>query len=150
MYYFLGLEDALKLEIQGQHIAIPIIANAIKKHWKNPNPVKPLVMIFHGPTGTGKNFASTWIARAMFEEGESSDYYHFFNGRVDFPSNGFTHVLQVNKNFTKMNLTKSKFLFQKHISFFRTNSKMKCKKPWKLARIPSLYLTKWTIWPKVF
>ncbi|KAK2885313.1 hypothetical protein Q8A67_016150 [Cirrhinus molitorella] len=41
-------------------------------------PNKPLVLSFHGTTGTGKNHVATIIARNVYEKGEDSEHFHTF------------------------------------------------------------------------
>lgn len=47
---------------------------------------KPLVMTFHGWTGSGKNFMSELIASHMFSNEKVKKLrYHLINGQTDFP-----------------------------------------------------------------
>lgn len=75
----------MKEHLYGQHIAQHIVYRSIKSHISNSNPRKPLVLSFHGGTGTGKNYVASMIAESLFKLGERSKYFHFFNGRGDFP-----------------------------------------------------------------
>lgn len=81
----LGLDDVLTKEFYGQTIAQSVIINALRGHLTSSNPPKALSMSFHGPPGTGKTYISQIIAKFLFKKGDQSIFYHFFNGRNDFP-----------------------------------------------------------------
>ncbi|CAL8387694.1 unnamed protein product [Boreogadus saida] len=51
----------------------------------NGNPKKPLVLSFHGSTGTGKSLASQFIVKNIYEKGMDSPFVHFFNSVIHFP-----------------------------------------------------------------
>ncbi|KAJ8678560.1 hypothetical protein QAD02_014347 [Eretmocerus hayati] len=80
------LKQDLQSKLYGQHIAQEIVLSAIHSHVYHNQPRKPLVLSFHGVPGSGKNYVATMVAKALFKSGEQSAYYHFFNGRSDFPS----------------------------------------------------------------
>lgn len=71
----------------GQHIASKIILSALKGNSnRSNNNKKPLVMSFHGWTGSGKNFIADLIATHMFKTEKIRKLrHHVFNGRADFP-----------------------------------------------------------------
>ena len=48
---------------------------------------KPLVMSFHGWTGSGKNFVSKFVAESLFVKGLTSDFVHLFVSTLHFPGN---------------------------------------------------------------
>ncbi|KAF3430786.1 hypothetical protein E2986_00353 [Frieseomelitta varia] len=79
------LDDNLNKELYGQEIAHHIIINALRGHLTSANPPKALSMSFHGPPGTGKTYISQMIAKFFYKKGDQSKFYHFFNGRNDFP-----------------------------------------------------------------
>ncbi|XP_076302195.1 torsin-1A-like [Lasioglossum baleicum] len=79
------LDDVLTKEFYGQTIAQSVIINALRGHLTSSNPPKALSMSFHGPPGTGKTYISQIIAKFLFKKGDQSIFYHFFNGRNDFP-----------------------------------------------------------------
>ncbi|XP_018051666.1 PREDICTED: torsin-like protein [Atta colombica] len=79
------LEYALTAKLYGQQIAHETIINALRGHLENHNSHKALVMSFHGTPGTGKNYVVQMIAKAFYKNGVQSNYFHFFNGRNDFP-----------------------------------------------------------------
>lgn len=79
------LDDLLSNELYGQDIAHRVIVSALHGHLSRSNPPKALAMSFHGPPGTGKTFVAQMIAKSFYKKGEQSQFYHFFNGRNDFP-----------------------------------------------------------------
>ncbi|XP_015113701.1 torsin-like protein [Diachasma alloeum] len=79
------LRKALGDRLFGQHIASKTIVSALGAHRAVNSPNKPLTMSFHGLAGTGKNYVAQMIAFAYFKKGQNSKYYHFFNGRTEFP-----------------------------------------------------------------
>ncbi|XP_014227845.1 torsin-1A-like [Trichogramma pretiosum] len=80
------LKQDLNEKLYGQQIAVDLVFSAIHSHVHHENPRKPLVLSFHGLPGSGKNYVVTMIVNSLFKLGEKSNYYHFFNGRSDFPS----------------------------------------------------------------
>ncbi|CAL8387698.1 unnamed protein product [Boreogadus saida] len=80
-----GLEADLGRNLFGQHIASDVIVKALTGFMNNGNPKKPLVLSFHGTTGTGKNLASQLIVKNIFEKGMDSPFVHFFNSVINFP-----------------------------------------------------------------
>ncbi|XP_050460098.1 torsin-like protein isoform X2 [Cataglyphis hispanica] len=79
------LEYMLTAKLYGQQIAQDTIIHALRGHLANKKSPKALVMSFHGTPGTGKNYVAQMIATAIYKKGIESQYYHFFNGRNDFP-----------------------------------------------------------------
>lgn len=71
--------------LYGQQIAHKTIILALRGYFGNYHSSKALVMSFHGTPGTGKNYVAQMIATALYKNGVKSQYYHFFNGRNDFP-----------------------------------------------------------------
>lgn len=83
---FPDLRNAINKELFGQHIAVDIISQAIIAHTaKSHSNRKPLVLSLHGTPGTGKNFVSEIIVKAMYKKGLQSKYVTKFLGRSDFP-----------------------------------------------------------------
>ncbi|XP_012275459.1 torsin-like protein isoform X2 [Orussus abietinus] len=72
-------------QLFGQHIAHEIIMSALRGHLWNNNPRKALVLSLHGVPGSGKNYVTHMIAMAFYKNHHKSKYFHFFNGRSDFP-----------------------------------------------------------------
>lgn len=79
------LDDILSKELFGQKIAHYVVVNALRGHLISSDPPKALTMSFHGPPGTGKTFMTQMIAKFLYKKGDHSNFYHFFNGRNDFP-----------------------------------------------------------------
>ncbi|XP_006614774.1 torsin-1A-like [Apis dorsata] len=79
------LDEIFNKELYGQEMAQHVIINALRAHLTSNNPSKALVMSFHGPPGTGKTYISQMIAKFLYKKGDQSKFYHFFNGRNDFP-----------------------------------------------------------------
>ncbi|XP_076233177.1 torsin-1A [Calliopsis andreniformis] len=79
------LDNIFHKELFGQDIAHHVVINALMGHVSSPNPPKALVMSFHGPPGTGKTYVTQMIAKSFYKNGDQSKFYHFFNGRNDFP-----------------------------------------------------------------
>ncbi|XP_015596770.1 torsin-1A [Cephus cinctus] len=79
------LNKLLTEQLYGQQIAHETVLNALRGHFHNHEPPKPLALSFHGLSGSGKNYVVSMIAKALYQKGEQSEHYHFFNGRIDFP-----------------------------------------------------------------
>lgn len=79
------LEYMLTTKLYGQQIAHETIMTALRGHLATENSPKALVMSFHGTPGTGKNYVVQMIGTTFFKKGIESKYFHFFNGRNDFP-----------------------------------------------------------------
>ncbi|XP_022163448.1 torsin-1A-like [Myzus persicae] len=81
------LERDMKKSFFGQHIASKIVLSALAGNLhRSRNNKKPLVMSFHGCTGSGKNFLSDLIASRMFtSEKVKKSRYHVIHGRSEFP-----------------------------------------------------------------
>ncbi|XP_065674114.1 torsin-1A-like [Hydra vulgaris] len=71
-----NLKQNLDKNVFGQDFAIERVANAVRSHFKNKDPKAPLVMSFHGPTGTGKSFVSKLVAESLFKNGINSEFVH--------------------------------------------------------------------------
>lgn len=69
----------------GQHIVKDIVSKVLRSHLRKTSPKKALVMIFHGWTGSGKNYVAKFIAKSLFRAGLQSKYVHTFISTVDFP-----------------------------------------------------------------
>ncbi|PIO67607.1 hypothetical protein TELCIR_10633 [Teladorsagia circumcincta] len=73
---FTELRRDLRELVHGQHLVIDTVENAIRAHWTNDNPKKPLAMSFHGFTGSGKNYVAEIIANNTFKKGMRSNFVH--------------------------------------------------------------------------
>ncbi|OWK59787.1 prosalusin isoform X1 [Lonchura striata] len=110
-----GLEFDLATNVVGQPLVRQQVMKGVREFLENPNPVKPLVMSFHGSTGTGKTYVSSMLIRYLFQRGLQSPYVHHFSPIVHFP-----HAEQIEqykeslKRWIQGNLTncgRSAFLF---------------------------------------
>nr|XP_029734007.1 torsin-like protein isoform X2 [Aedes albopictus] len=74
-----GLKLNLTQHLFGQHIVQDVLVNAIGAHFDTiESSRKPLVMSFHGTSGTGKNYVSDFVAAALFEKGIESNFVYKF------------------------------------------------------------------------
>ena len=84
-FYLKQLWADLKSRLFGQHIAAEVIMKAVNGLMNNDNPKKPMVLSFHGRTGTGKNLACELIVKNIYKEGMDSRFVHYFNSELHFP-----------------------------------------------------------------
>ncbi|CAJ0606853.1 unnamed protein product [Cylicocyclus nassatus] len=77
-------EDLYKL-VYGQHLVLDTVENAIRAHWTNEKPKKPLAMSFHGFTGSGKNYVAEIVANSTFKNGMRSNFVHHIVATADYP-----------------------------------------------------------------
>uniref|UniRef100_A0A8D0C1L0 Torsin family 2 member A n=1 Tax=Salvator merianae TaxID=96440 RepID=A0A8D0C1L0_SALMN len=110
-----GLECDLAKNLVGQPLARQLVVKGLRKFLQEPSPVKPLVLTFHGWTGTGKTYLATLLARHLFRDGVHSAYVHQFSPVVHFPHAEFVKQYKHDlKNWIQGNLTRcgrSLFLF---------------------------------------
>ncbi|XP_033923878.1 prosalusin [Melopsittacus undulatus] len=110
-----GLECELAVSVVGQPLARQQVMRAVRQFLAEQSPAKPLVMSFHGSTGTGKTYVSSMLVRYLFQGGLRSPYVHQFSPIVHFPH--AEHIEQYKeslKNWIQGNLTRcgrSAFLF---------------------------------------
>ena len=82
------LKYSLEQNVFGQHIAIKLILSVLNRRWSQGKDdafsKKPLVMSFHGWTGSGKNYVSKFIAEALFDKGLRSKFAHLFVSTLHF------------------------------------------------------------------
>ncbi|XP_047125755.1 torsin-1A [Hydra vulgaris] len=79
------LKKQLNSKLFGQHLVEDLVVKPINDHIENNNPSSPLVMSFHGWTGSGKNFVSQIIANSLFKKGMNSKFVHIKVAAKDFP-----------------------------------------------------------------
>ncbi|XP_059849787.1 torsin-1A-like [Hypanus sabinus] len=88
--------DSLELDlcrhVYGQHIAQEVIVGAIRKFAENQAPLKPLVLSFHGWSGTGKSYVTSLLMRNLYRKGMKSIYVHQFVPTLHFPHAGQLHL----------------------------------------------------------
>ncbi|XP_014208976.1 torsin-like protein [Copidosoma floridanum] len=99
LYTYNKLKSDLSNKLYGQHIARDIIYSAVHSHVHLDHPRKPLVLSLHGLPGSGKNYIATMIANALFKKGEKSKFFHFFNGRNDFPRDKHVEEYKITLHF---------------------------------------------------
>lgn len=80
-----GLECDLATNLVGQPLVRRQVMKGLREFLENQHPEKPLVMSFHGSTGTGKTFVSSMLVRHLFQGGLKSPYVHQFSPIVHFP-----------------------------------------------------------------
>ncbi|XP_075761371.1 torsin-1A-like isoform X3 [Pelodiscus sinensis] len=81
-----SLQMALERKVFGQHLATQVVLKALSSHARDKQPRKPLVMSFHGWTGTGKSFISRIIAQNLYQHHQARrSFVHQFNAVLHFP-----------------------------------------------------------------
>ncbi|XP_051836008.1 prosalusin [Antechinus flavipes] len=80
-----GLECDLAQHLAGQHLVRQLVMKGLKAFVENPAPAKPLVMSFHGWTGTGKSYVSSMLVQYLFRNGMASPHVHHFSPVIHFP-----------------------------------------------------------------
>ncbi|KAM7415573.1 hypothetical protein PAMA_017878 [Pampus argenteus] len=109
------LEWDLYKNVYGQHLAQDIVSEEVSLFLKKKSPDRPLVLSFHGSSGTGKTLVSSMLGNHLYGSAMSSPYVHQFIPTLHFP---FPH--QVNqyrkelKSWVQGNLTecaRSVFIF---------------------------------------
>ena len=93
---FETVSDDLKSHVFGQHIVTNVIVRSFRAHMRREQPSKALVMSFHGWTGSGKNYVSSFIANALYKMGAKSQFVHLFMSTLHFPDKTKTDVYKVN------------------------------------------------------
>ncbi|XP_044533124.1 torsin-3A isoform X2 [Gracilinanus agilis] len=80
-----GLETDLSIRLHGQHLAQEVILKSVRGFLSAPQPEKPLVLSFHGWTGTGKNFVTRILADHLYRGGLESECVQVFISTLHFP-----------------------------------------------------------------
>uniref|UniRef100_A0A4X2KWX7 Torsin family 2 member A n=1 Tax=Vombatus ursinus TaxID=29139 RepID=A0A4X2KWX7_VOMUR len=110
-----GLECDLAQHLAGQHLVRQLVMKGLKAFVENPEPAKPLVMSFHGWTGTGKSYVSSMLVQYLFRDGMASPHVHHFSPVIHFPhAEQIEHYKSDLKQWILGNLTtcgRSLFLF---------------------------------------
>ncbi|CAA19484.2 Torsin [Caenorhabditis elegans] len=73
-------------KIFGQHLMAESVVHSIKSHWHNEHSQKPLVLSFHGGTGTGKNYVTEIIVNNTYRSGMHSPFVNYFVATNNFPN----------------------------------------------------------------
>ncbi len=76
-----------------------VVLKAVSSFMTDSNPNKPLVLSFHGTTGTGKNHVAKIIARNIYKEGENCKHVHTYISDYHFPDKQISHVYRVSKYY---------------------------------------------------
>jgi len=92
---FSRLESDLESHLVGQHLARDLVLRAVRGHQNNNYPSKPLVLSFHGWTGSGKNFVSQFVAESLYRRGLSSKYVHLLIATLHFPDPGLSEQYKI-------------------------------------------------------
>ncbi|RWS09883.1 torsin-1A-like protein [Dinothrombium tinctorium] len=79
------LDRDLREKVHGQPLVRNLVVRALQSHFEDDNPLKPLVLSFHGWTGGGKNFVSDIIVERLYKKGKDSDFVQRISGTERFP-----------------------------------------------------------------
>ncbi|XP_003785859.1 torsin-3A [Otolemur garnettii] len=82
---FTGLESDLNVRLHGQHLARELVLRTVRGYLAMPRPEKPLALLFHGWSGTGKNFVARMLAENLYRDGLRSDCVRMFIAMFHFP-----------------------------------------------------------------
>ncbi|XP_062874202.1 prosalusin [Trichomycterus rosablanca] len=80
-----GLEWDLYKNLYGQHLAQDIVSESVASFLKKESPDRPLVLSFHGASGTGKSMVSSMLARHLYGTTMGSPYVHQYIPTLHFP-----------------------------------------------------------------
>ncbi|XP_029654569.1 torsin-1A-like [Octopus sinensis] len=80
-----GLNEFMSSNLFGQPFVHSIVIRSLHNHLLDLTSQKPLVLSFHGPTGTGKNFVAKNIAKYVMGKNKSR-FVHTFISTLHFPS----------------------------------------------------------------
>jgi len=106
---FSRLEAELEAHLVGQHLARDLVLRAVRGHQNNNKPSKPLVLSFHGWTGSGKNFVSQFVAESLYRRGLSSRYVHLLIATLHFPDPALSEQYKVQlREWISGNVTRCK------------------------------------------
>ncbi|XP_029367036.1 prosalusin [Echeneis naucrates] len=79
------LEWDLYKNVYGQHLAQDIVSEEVGRFLENKSPDRPLVLSFHGSSGTGKTLVSSMLANHLYGSAMNSPYVHQFIPTLHFP-----------------------------------------------------------------
>ncbi|XP_076007164.1 prosalusin [Genypterus blacodes] len=79
------LEWDLYKNLYGQHLAQDIVSEEVASFLQNKSPDHPLVLSFHGSSGTGKTLVSSMLGNHLYGSAMSSPYVHQFVPTLHFP-----------------------------------------------------------------
>ncbi|XP_075792972.1 torsin-3A isoform X3 [Pelodiscus sinensis] len=89
-----GLESDLNRRLHGQHLAKNVILRAMRSFLETPQPAKALALLFHGWSGTGKNFVARMIADHLYRDGLKSECVKVFISLFHFPHPKYVDLYQ--------------------------------------------------------
>lgn len=89
------LDWDLYKNLYGQHLAQDIVSEAVASFVGNKTPDRPLVLSFHGASGTGKTLVSHMLGNHLYGSAMSSPYVHQFVPTLHFPSPGLVKEYRV-------------------------------------------------------
>uniref|UniRef100_A0AAZ3QAW5 Torsin family 2 member A n=1 Tax=Oncorhynchus tshawytscha TaxID=74940 RepID=A0AAZ3QAW5_ONCTS len=81
-----GLEWDLYKNLYGQHLAQDTVSEEVANFLQKESPDRPLVLSFHGGSGTGKTLVSSMLGRHLYGTAMGSPYIHQFVPTLHFPS----------------------------------------------------------------
>ncbi|XP_041643676.1 prosalusin [Cheilinus undulatus] len=79
------LEWDLYKNLYGQHLVADIVSEEVAKFLQNKSPDRPLVLSFHGSSGTGKTLVSSMLGNHLYGSAMGSPYVHQFVPTLHFP-----------------------------------------------------------------
>ncbi|XP_035410910.1 torsin-1A-like [Cygnus atratus] len=90
---FSVVKTDLERKVFGQHLAVQLILRALSANIYSKRPKKPLVMSFHGWTGTGKTFVSSIIAENFYQPSTARRrFVHHFDMVLHFSHTSRVHL----------------------------------------------------------
>ncbi|XP_043086229.1 torsin-1B-like [Puntigrus tetrazona] len=115
------LKADLRDSLFGQHIATDVVLKAVSTFMTDKNPNKPLVLSFHGTTGTGKNHVAEIIARNIYKQGYRCGHVHIYISEHHFPHKEHTHIYSAN---LKKSIPQAVYWFPRSMFIFDEADKM--------------------------
>ncbi|XP_058861629.1 torsin-2A-like isoform X2 [Acipenser ruthenus] len=80
-----GLEWELYRNVYGQHLAQEAVSERLAEFINDASPEKPLVLSFHGSSGTGKTMVSWLLGRYLYGSAMTIPHVHRFIPTLHFP-----------------------------------------------------------------
>ncbi|XP_023656971.2 prosalusin [Paramormyrops kingsleyae] len=110
-----GLEWDLYKNLYGQPLAQEVVSEAVAGFLQMESPDRPLVLSFHGASGTGKTLVSSMVGRHLYGAAMGSPYIHQFIPTLHFPKADMAHQYKMElRRWVEGNLTacaRSIFIF---------------------------------------
>ncbi|NXX85846.1 TOR3A protein, partial [Urocolius indicus] len=99
-----GLEAELSGQLHGQHLAKEAVVRSLRGFLQSPRPGKPLVLSFHGWSGTGKNFVAQMVASHLYQDGLKSKCVRIFIALFHFPHHTYmnSYKAQLKKQISEI------------------------------------------------